>query len=419
MSLVVVGLNHRSAPLELLEKVSVSPESTQKVLDALLGCDDVNEAVVLSTCNRTEVYAVAERFHSSISEIRGVIATVAGLHPEDVHDSLYVHADADAVSHLFGVAAGLDSAVLGEVEIVAQLKQSWDLAREAGAARSGLNLAFRRALEMSKRARTETGISRHITSVSQAAVAMAKDRLGPMSGLNTLVLGAGGMGEGMAIALSRSGVTELVIANRTLDNAVELANRVGGTAVELSELNERLASADLLLTSTGATSMMLEHAAVERLIEMRGGRPLLIVDVAVPRDVDPTVGGLDGVTLLDMDDLGQFAEAGLSERKCEIGQVEQILSEELERFVAEQSVAELSPLIGDLYSRAEEIRAGELLRASTRLADLEPRERDAVEALTRGIVAKLLHEPTVQVKRAAGSAKGERLASSLRELFEL
>lgn len=419
MSLVVVGLNHRSAPLELLEKTSVASEHLQKMLDALIGCEDISEAVLLSTCNRTEVYAVAERFHNSFSDIRGVLADAAGIYPEDLDDSLYVHAEADAVSHLFGVASGLDSAVLGEVEIVAQLKKAWEVGRGTGAAGARLNLMFRRALEMAKRARTETGISRHITSVSQAAVSMAKDNLGPLNSCSALVLGAGGMGEGMAVALSGAGMGKISITNRTFSNAEELAERVGGTALELHEMESQLPSIDLLLTSTGATSMMVEQATIERVIEFRAGRPLLIVDIAVPRDVDPAVGELDGVTLLDMDDLSRFAEQGVSERRCEVGQVEQILIEELERFLIDQSAAELAPIIGDLHGRAEEIRAGEIRRASNRLGELSDREREAVEALTRGIVAKMLHDPTVQLKRSAGTAKGERLATSLRELFEL
>ena len=303
MSVVVIGLNHRSVPLDLLERMTIDDSRLPKALHDVASREHVSEAVVLSTCNRTEIYVVAEKFHGAYADLRNFLSEMAYLPPEDFSDHLYVQYDDDAVGHLFAVTSGLDSAVVGEAEILGQVRRAWERAQEEGTAGSSLNLLFRHALEVGKRARTETGISRNIASVSTAAVAMAAERLGTLAGKRILVLGAGEMGEGMVRALASAGVDDVRIANRTWDRAVELAEHLGGRAVRLAELNDSLAEVDLLLTSTGASSIMLEHGDLARVMEARHGRPVLIVDVAVPRDVDPQAADLPGVTLLDMDDL--------------------------------------------------------------------------------------------------------------------
>jgi glutamyl-tRNA reductase len=374
--------------------------------------------VLLSTCNRTEVYAVAEKFHGAYHDIRSFLCEQSFLPPEQVSDHLYVHYDADAAQHLFTVAAGLDSAVLGENEILGQVRAAWDAAQREGAAGAALNLLFRHALEVGKRVRTETGISRHIASVSQAAVAMATERIGPLAGRRVLVLGAGEMGESMVRVLSDAGVSELCIANRTWQTAVELARQVGGRAVRLADLAGALREADVLLTSTGATSIMIEHAELASVAAERDTK-LLVVDVAVPRDVDPAAGDLPNITLLDMDDLRAFAEVGIGERQLEVAGVQRLISDELERFMGVSTAREVAPLVASLRAGADEIRQGELDRLAPRLDGLTDRQRDAVEAITKGIVAKLLHQPTVELKDAAGTARGERLAEALRDLFGL
>jgi glutamyl-tRNA reductase len=418
VSIVVIGLNHRTAPLDLLERTSIDDARLPKALDDLVGRDHVGEAVVLSTCNRTEVYAVAEKFHGAYHDIRSFFCEQSFLPPEQVSDHLYVHYDSDAARHLFTVAAGLDSAVLGENEILGQVRGAWDVAQREGAASSSLNLLFRHALEVGKRARTETGISRHIASVSQAAVAMAEERIGSLQGRRVLVLGAGEMGESMVRVLADAGVSDLCIANRTWQTAVELAEQVDGRAIRLVDLSDALRQADVLLTSTGATSIMVEHAELATVAAERTV-PLLIVDVAVPRDVDPSAADLPNVTLLDMDDLRQFAEAGVGERQREVASVQQLVGDELDRFVGVSTAREVAPLVASLRDRADDIRRGELDRLAARLDGLDPRQREAVEAITKGIVAKLLHQPTVELKDAAGTARGERLAEALRDLFDL
>jgi glutamyl-tRNA reductase len=418
VSVVVIGLNHRSTPLDLLERMTIGDAALPKALHDLVSRADVSEAVVLSTCNRTEVYAVAERFHGAFQDIRDFLAEVAFLAPEDFSDHLYVHYDAPAVAHLFGVAAGLDSAVLGESEILGQVKVAWDRARHEGAAGPALNLLFRHALEAGKRARTDTGIARNVTSVSQAAVAMAADRLGGLRGRRGLVLGAGEMGEAMALGLAKAG-TDLTLANRTWDTAVALAERVGGRAVRLADVIASLPDVDVLLTSTGAATPLLEVDDVESVLAARAGRPLLIVDIAVPRDIDPAVGQLDDVTLLDKDDLRAFAGAGTQARQGEVAVVRALLDEELERYLGATSAREVAPMIVALRERAEEVRQIEVDRYRARLGDLDAGQLDAVDGLTRGIIGKLLHDPSVALKDAAGSTRGDRLIAALRELFAL
>ena len=419
MSVVVVGLNHRTVPLALLERVTIDDARLPKALADVLSHDHVSEAVVLSTCNRTEVYVVAEKFHPAYGDLRTFFSELAFAAPEELADHLYVH-DADAAAgHLFRVASGIDSAVVGEAEILGQVRHSWDVAQSEGTAGSQLNLLFRHALEVGKRARTETGIGRHVASVSTAAVAMAAQRLGSLEGRSILVMGAGEMGEGMVRALATNGVSDIRIANRTWENAAELAERLGGTPIQLAELDAALTEVDLLLTGTGANSMIIEHSDIERVMRARGDREILVVDVAVPRDVDPAAADIPGVTILDMDDLRAFAEAGMAERRREVASVESMCAEELERYLSVISAREVAPLVSRLHEQSEDIRVAELDRLRARLGDLDERQLEALDALTKGIVAKLLHQPTVRLKDAAGSPRGERLAEALRDLFEL
>jgi len=419
VSIVVFGISHRSAPHDLLERCSIAAVDLPKRLADLTSRAHVSEAVLLSTCNRTEAYVVAEKFHGAFADVRNFFAETSHVAPEDLSDHLYVHHDEEAVEHLFSVTAGVRSVVLGESEILGQTKVAWEQARLEGAAGPVLNLLFRHAVETGKRARTETSIGRHTASVSHAAVEMATDRLGSFAGRKALIVGAGGMAEGMAVSLAQAGLSEVLVANRTYERAVTLAERVSGTALALDQLSSALVDVDVLLTSTGATSVIVDHASIDDVLVARRGRPLLIVDVAVPRDVAPAVADLPGVTLLDMEDLSKFAARGIEARSLEVERVNEIIEEETKRFGDVRSAREMAPIISSLRGQIEAIRRSEIERASSQLDSLDDQQRATVEMVTKSLVAKLLHGPTISLKEAAGSPKGDRLADSLRDLFDL
>ena len=419
MSLVVVGLNHRTVPVELLERLAIAPVALPKALESLGRCEHLAEVVLLSTCNRTEVYAHATLFHPAMQDVRDFLSDVSGVDPDEFSDLIYAYHDDAAVADLFGVAAGLDSMIIGEGEILGQVREAWQAAEREEASGPLLSRTFRHAIEVGKRARTETAIGRHAVSVSSAAVSLATSRLGTLDDRRVLVLGAGEMGQGMALALAGAGVLEIVVANRTMSRGEELANRVGGRAITLDEVPAALVECDVLLVSTGATDLLMERSQVERVMEQRGGRALLIVDIGVPRNIDPGAGEVFGVDLLDIDDLRALGEHSLAQRRQEIGKVRDLIAEELDRHRLERSAREVAPLVTALRARAEELRTLELDRHRAKLASLEPATREVVEAITQGVVNKLLHEPTIRVKDAAGTARGELYADALAELFDL
>lgn len=452
MSVVVVGANHRTASLDLLERMVVSGDRLPKLLHDLDAGDDVSEVVVLATCNRTEVYLVAERFHGAYGQVRDFFSDLTFLPPDLFAENLYVHYDELAVRHLFEVAAGLDSAVPGEHEILGQVRGAWDIARSEGTSRRSMNLLFRHALEVGKRARTETRIAHHVTSISQAAVIMAGEHfanvdlaLEPvvggaatpaakcagtraasgLSGRRAVVVGAGAMARGMASFLADAGVAELVIANRSVERAEHLATSLAEQGelpairgVGLESLAGELRTADVLLTATAATEAVVSVAQVSAALDERTDS-LLIVDVGVPRDVDPFVAGLAGVELLDMETVAALTEANLAARHAETDAVRGIVDEEFHRFTALVNAREAAPVVTSLREQAEAVRRAEFERFAGRLEGLDDEQREAVEALTRGMFAKLLHGPTVRLKDSAGSSRGDRLAESVRDLFDL
>jgi len=419
VSVVVVGLNHRTVPLPVLERMTVTSSRLPKALHDLRGRRHLAEAVLLSTCARTEIYVVAEKFHGALQSVRDFLAEQSFTAPEEFGDHLYDFYEDAAAKHLFRVASGLDSAVLGEGEILGQVGRAAETARAEGTCGSVLSSLFRHAVLVGKRARSETAISRGVTSVSQAAVALAERTIGSLAGRQVLVLGAGETGEGMAHALAENGGAAVLVANRTARKAAEVAHRVGGTPVAVGDLGLHLTEVDVLLTSTSSDHVLLTADDLRAVMEERAGRPLLVVDVAVPRDVESAAGAIGGVTLLDMSDITAFARLGRDARAGEARSVEAIVQEELDGHRAATASREVAPLVASLHERAESVRLAELDRFRSRLVGLDDKDRLAVEALTRGIVAKLLHEPTVGLKDAAGTAAGERLSDAVRLLFDL
>lgn len=417
--MIVVGLNHRSAPVELRERVAVPSSRMVKALHDLSSREHLAEVVLLSTCNRTEIYARSTKFHSAVSDVLEFLSEQGGAPPEEFSEHLYTYYDDSAVSHLFGVAAGLDSMILGEGEILGQVREAWQRAEAEGASGSALARVFRHAIEVGKRARTDTAIGRSALSVSSAAVALAERTMFSLRGRSVLILGAGDVAEGLGRALVTAGAGDVVVANRTHARAVALADKLGGRAVGLGDLPDVLTTADVLLTATDSTEVHIERADIEAVMERRGGIPLLVVDVAVPRDVDPGAAEVPGVTLHDVDDLQKHTEAALDERKREVVTVREIIGEELERFQAEHAAREVVPLVTGLRELAEGVRQGELDRFRAKLDGLDTDTRNIVDALTQGIVNKLLHEPTVRLKEAAGTARGELYSDALAALFDI
>lgn len=419
MSVVVIGVNHRTSPLGVLERVAVGAEAMPKALHALASKDNIREAVVLSTCNRTEVYAVTEKFHAAYDDIADFFCELGGLRSEELHQHLYSQHDDAAVRHLFEVACGLDSAVIGENEILGQVRDAWSLAQASGAARTTLNLLFRHALETGKRARSETGISRSTTSISFAAVEMARELLGTLAYRKVLIVGAGTMGEGVAVALSMNSTTEVTVINRTESRGRDLAERLGASTRPMAELCDALLDTDVVVTCIGSGNFILDREMIEPLMAGRSGRTLFIVDISVPRDVEETVGAIPGVELRNLDDLRDWVRSGVENREGEATKVGSIVAEEVERYGLDATARQAAPLIAAMHASAESIRVSELERHARRLADLTPEQAEALEALTHGIVAKLLHGPSVRLKESAGTPQGERLADALRDLFDL
>lgn len=418
MSLIVVGLNHRTAPVELLERMTVPEELLAKVLHDLGAREHLLEVVVLSTCNRIEVYARCTHFHPAVGDVSGFLADYSGADPDDFADLLYTYYDDAAVAHLFAVAAGLDSMIVGESEILGQVREAWQAAVREGTAPQLAGL-FRHAVESGKRVRTETGIGRHPVSIPSAAVSVAAEHLGTFEGAKVLVIGAGQMATGLASTLRSRGVEHVWIANRTLARGEAAAARIGAEAIPLSEIADTLVDADVLLSSTASTQVLVERSTIEMVMACRAGRPLLVVDVALPRDVDPGVHEINDVTLLDLDDLKDYARRSAERRRSEIGKVREILAAEIERYRSDRSGREVAPLVTSLRDLGEDVRVGELERFRAKLDRLDPDQRAVIEALTQGIVNKLLHEPTARLKDAAGTPRGEYYADALAALFDL
>jgi glutamyl-tRNA reductase len=407
-------------PLQDLEPLIVPLGSVPKALADLSSRPHLDEVVVLSTCMRTEVYALVNRFHGAMADIREFFATWSGKPPEGFSGNLYSYFDEAAVGHLFRVSAGLDSVSIGEGEVLGQVRQAWEVARNEGSCGPALSAAFRHALQVGKRARSETDISRGTTSLSYAAVEMATEALGELEGKQALVVGLGEVGEMAARAFAGvPGMLPVVVVNRNEDRADQVAAAVGGQAAAWEDLVGALAGADVVACSTSGQAHLLAAGTVSQALAARPQRPLLLVDMAVPRDIDPSVAGLPGVTLLNMDDIGRFVASRAAGRRAEIPAVELIVAQEVDRFNNSLAARSVAPLVTALHERAEAVRQAEVERFARRGQDLSPGQLEAVAAVTRRIVAKVLHEPTVNLKDAAGTARGDVLADAFRDLFGL
>ncbi|MFN2389563.1 MAG: glutamyl-tRNA reductase [Actinomycetota bacterium] len=422
MPLIAVGLNHKTAPIGLLERLAIADEQLPKALHELDNREHLLESVVLSTCNRIEIYAAATKFHGGAQDLRNFLAEFCHVAPEDFVDHLYTYHDEGAVGHLFRVVSGIDSMIVGESEILGQVRRAFQTAVQEGAARRVLGAAFRQALRVGKRARTETAIGRNPISISSAAVDLARRAFegGSLEGKKVLIVGAGKMGHLAARALAASGATDVTIANRTEERARALAHIFDARSVGLEDLGAALTGADIAICSTTATETVLSRDVVARAAAARGGRPpLLVVDIAVPRDVDPAAASIEGVILRDIDDLRGVVESGLGSRLAEVAKVESIIAAEIQRFVGWERATQIAPTVGALVDKAESIRASEVRRAVPGFEGLTAEQRAMVDQLTKRIVAKLLHAPIDKAKELASSKQGDVYRVALRELFEL
>jgi glutamyl-tRNA reductase len=412
MSILVVGLSYKSAPVSVLESASVSGDDVPKLLDELRTAPAISEVLLLSTCNRIEVYADVARFHPALAEISSVLARHAGLTVPDLGEHLYVHFAEAAVGHLFSVAAGLDSMVVGESQILGQLRSAYATAVQASTVGSVLHDLAQTSLRVGKRAHTETGIDRAGASVMSVAIGDAVAVLGPLDSRRVVIVGAGSMGALAASTLRRRGILDLAVANRSAERARRLADSFGGRAVAMDDLPAEIANADLLVSATGAIGLVLPASS----IRPRDGRPLVIVDIALPRDVDPAVAARPEVTYLDLDSVRRD---GAIVSETEVQAAATIVDAELGGYLAIQQQLAVAPTVTALRSKADQVIDAELVRLDGRMPSLDPTTRAEVAGAVRRAVEKVLHAPTVRVKELATTPDGDKYAAALRELFDL
>jgi glutamyl-tRNA reductase len=423
MSVLVVGLSHRSAPVEVLERAAVGAHEVPKLLDEMLRATHVSEVVLLSTCNRIEVYAVVDAFHGGLADVSAVLSRHAGMPLAEFTEHVYVHYAGSAVQHLFAVSSGLDSMVVGEAQILGQLRSAYAAADEAGTVGRMLHELAQQALRVGKRVHASTGIDTAGSSVVSEALADAASALGgSLEGRRAVVVGAGAMGGLAAAHLRRAGAAEIVVLNRSPERAARLAettvaNGTPARAVGLEALADELAGADLMVACTGAVGTVVDRATVAAAVTARSGRPLAVCDLGLPRDVDPAVATLPGVTVIDLIALQRRLASDV--RGAAVAAAQDLVAEEAQAYLAAQRSAEVTPTVTALRRRASDVIDAELLRLDSRLPELESGVRDEFTRTVRRVVDKLLHTPTVQVKKLAEGPDGNSYAAALRALFEL
>ncbi|MBE1589435.1 glutamyl-tRNA reductase [Nonomuraea angiospora] len=405
MSVLAIGLSHRTAPVALLERVSVTGDALAKLLYDVQQDPCVAEAMVVSTCNRVEVYVTVDRFHAAVTAVTGLLGVHSGVPVEELTPHLYVHYEERAVEHLFSMVCGLDSMVVGEGQILGQVRQALKLGQRHGTVGATLNELVQQALRVGKRAHHETGIDKAGASLVSAGLALAGD----LAGRRALVVGAGSMSSLAAVTLARAGVTDIVVANRTYERGARLAESVGGRAVGFAAVADELAEADIVITCTGAGRHVITPGMLSR--------PAFLLDLALPHDIDPGVRAVPGVTLVDLETI---QESGIGSRGGDaVESVRALVAEELRAYLDAERAARVTPTVVALRSKAASVVESELGRLLMRVPDLDEKARDEVAMTVQRVVDKLLHEPTVRVKQLATCPGGDHYAEALRELFNL
>jgi glutamyl-tRNA reductase len=419
MNLALIGINHRTAPVEVRERMHIPESRLAQAVSDLIHREGIREGLILSTCNRVEVMTSAEDSVDAEPIIQQFLADHHQFELGPYQRFFYHYQQQEVVRHLFRVAASLDSMIVGEPQILGQLKRAYALAREAGGLNGSLEEIANQALAVARRVRRETALGSAAVSVSYAAVELAKKIFGSLEGKTVFVIGAGKMSELAAKHLRRSGASAIYVTNRTYERAVQLAAAFRGTAIAIEQLFEHLPKADIVISSTGAPGYVVNKDQAARMLSARRNRPVFFVDIAVPRDIDPLVNELDNAFVYDIDDLGQVVEANKKQRAREAVWAEEIVQEEVQKTMRRLASRDLVPTIVALEDRLNAIRASEIERYSSRLGNLTPEQRQAVDALTRGIMNKVLHGPLTELKSGAGQPEGVALVRLVRKIFGL
>lgn len=416
MHLAVIGLNHRTAPIDVRERMAVPETGLSEALSRLRMCGCVSECCILSTCNRTELYAVTDSREDDTLLI-DFLAALSGLPPEEFSGHLYSRSGHKAVSHLFRVSAGLDSMMLGEPQILGQVKSAYCVAGDCSCTGAVLNNLFQQALAVGKRARTETDIARGAFSVGYAAVELANSIFGKLDGHRILVVGAGKMSEITAKRIISNGAASVTVANRTIEKAQKLAGELGGSAVGFDDLPDAIVAADIVITSTGSQDPIITADQMHKLMKLRRDRPLFLIDIAVPRDIEAGVGDLDNVYLYNIDDLQDLVEQSVKERRKEVEKVDVIIEQETRKFTSWLNALDVVPLIRLLREKFTAIKDGEWEKYRGRLSHLSERDQEVVQSMLSSVVNKISHPPMVRIKDYANSPDGYGKMDVVRELF--
>ncbi len=419
MNIVVVGLSHKTASVDIREKVAFAPTQMEKPLRTLLALEDIAEAVIVSTCNRVEIYISTRDIAGGMARVKRFLADYHGIAPETLEPHLYAHHGEAAIRHVFRVASSLDSMVVGEPQILGQIKTAYGHAAEFKTSGIILNRFLHKAFSVAKRVRTETKIASSAVSVSFAAVELARKIFGDLSDKTVMLIGAGEMCELAAKHFLNNGVRGVMVTNRTYERAVKLAEEFEGKPVQFEDLFDQLHKADIVLSSTGATQFIIKPRDVEEVIRRRKLKPMFFIDIAVPRDIDPKVNNVENVYLYDMDDLQGVVASNLQQRAEEAKKAEAIIDEEIGQFHKWLSNLEVTPTIVALRSKFEETRKAELEKTLASWKDIPPDGAKRLDALTAAIINKLLHPPTATLKRAGQGGRTDLYVDALRTLFEL
>jgi len=419
MNIVVIGLNHKTAPVEVREKLSFPEAVLPDALCCLGRLEAVNENIILSTCNRVETYATVKDVDHGIDWIKRFFLEYHSLSGDKYMESLYAYHGREAVRHIFRVAASLDSMVVGEPQILGQMKDAFEHALDHKTTGLVLNRLMKKTISVAKRIRTETKIAESAVSISFAAVELARKIFGSLDGKSVMLAGAGEMAELAAKHLVNNGVKSVIVANRTYERAVDLAKEFDGRAVKYEDLVSEMVHADILIASTGATQYIVSQKDMARVIKERKNRPVFLIDIAVPRNLDPEINKIDNVYLYDIDDLQSVVESNIKERQKEAELAEDIISEEIDTFMSWFRSIDVVPTIVALREKAESIRLAELDKTMSRIGDLSEKQKKQIEALTQGIVNKMLHNPLIVLKKCAGDPECSGHVESVRALFDI